>query len=104
MPTSVKDRVHALARRANADKGLVFHDSDENDLDVLYPSDAADDADSDYNPDDDEQSYESDEDSDYLPDGDTVTDEFVDPALANAGVDDDNDADKDADDDENDDD
>jgi hypothetical protein len=54
MPDTVKARVHALARRANADKGLVFHDSDGNDLDILYPSDAADDDDSDYDPEDEE--------------------------------------------------
>jgi hypothetical protein len=97
MPTSVKDRVHALARRANAGKGLVFHDSDGNDLDVLYPSDTADDADPNYDPADEEQSYESDKDSDYIPDGDTVTDELADPTLVNEGVDDDDDANDDDD-------
>jgi hypothetical protein len=101
MPTSVKDRVHALARRANADKGLVFHDSNGKDLDVLYPSDAtADDADPDYDPADDELSYESDGDSDYDPNDDTDDDDFADPTLVNAGVDDDNDADDDEADDE----
>jgi hypothetical protein len=35
MPDTAKDRVHALARRANADKGLIFHDSDGNDLDII---------------------------------------------------------------------
>jgi hypothetical protein len=71
MPDSVKDRVHTMARRANADNGLRFTDSDGNDLDVLYPDgDAADDNDADYDPAADELSYESDEDSDYQPPND----------------------------------
>jgi acetolactate synthase regulatory subunit len=47
MPTKVKDRVHALARRANANQGLVFTD-----LDALFPDD---DEYSDYDPDDDDE-------------------------------------------------
>jgi hypothetical protein len=50
MPAEVKDRVHALARRANASRGLAFTNSDGVNLDILYP--AADDDDSDYDPDD----------------------------------------------------
>jgi hypothetical protein len=51
MPDSVKDRVHTMARRANADNGLCFTDSDGNDLDVLYHNgDAADDNEADYDP------------------------------------------------------
>jgi hypothetical protein len=90
MPNTVKDRVHALTRRANADKGLVFHDSDGNDLDIRYPSDAADDDDSDYDPEDDEQSYDSDDDVN------TATDAIVAPIPGNAGVDDDDVHDDDA--------
>jgi hypothetical protein len=37
MPEAVKDRVHALAGRANADKGLTFTDSDGQDLDAIFP-------------------------------------------------------------------
>jgi hypothetical protein len=50
MPAKVKDRVHGLARRANAHRGLTFTDSLGNDLDTLYPVD--DDDDSDYDPND----------------------------------------------------
>ena len=65
MPAEVKDRVHALARRANAYRGLAFTDSDDNDLDALFPDD---DDDSDYDPDDDDDlSYASSEDSDFDP-------------------------------------
>jgi hypothetical protein len=49
MPAEVKDRVHALARRAHATRGLTFTDSHGNDLDALYPA-ANDDDDSDYDP------------------------------------------------------
>ena len=35
MPSEVKDRVHALARRARAFRGLLFTDSDGNNLDNL---------------------------------------------------------------------
>jgi hypothetical protein len=35
MPGEVKDRVHALARRANARRGLTFTDNDGNNLDEL---------------------------------------------------------------------
>jgi hypothetical protein len=89
MPDTVKDRVHALARRANADKGLVFHDSDGNNLDIMYPTDAANDDDSSYDPEDDKQSYDSDDDVN------AATNMIVTPTLDNAGVDDaahDNDA------------
>jgi hypothetical protein len=53
MPAEVKDRVHALARRAHVTRGLTFTDSHGNDLDALYPA-ADDDDDSDYDPDTDE--------------------------------------------------
>jgi hypothetical protein len=49
MPAEVKDRVHGLARRANAHQGLTFTDGHGNNLDALYPDD---DDDSDYDPDD----------------------------------------------------
>jgi hypothetical protein len=39
MPAEVRDRVHALPRRANAKVGLKFTDSDGNDLNALYPDD-----------------------------------------------------------------
>jgi hypothetical protein len=68
MPAEVRDRVHALARRANANKGLKFTDSDGNDLDAHD--------DSDYDPDnDDDASDASSEDSDFDPaDNDTHPD------------------------------
>jgi hypothetical protein len=70
MPAEVKDRVHALARRANAKRGLTFTNSHSDDLDELYPG-ADDDNDSDYNPRADEDaSYASFEDSDYNPNND----------------------------------
>jgi hypothetical protein len=63
MPDSVKDRVHSMARCANADNGLRFTDSDGNDLDTMHPDDDADDAnDANYDPAADELSYESNED------------------------------------------
>jgi hypothetical protein len=66
MPAKVKERVHALARRANANRDLVFTNSDNNDLDTLFPDD---DNVSDYNPDDnDALSYASSKDSNYNPD------------------------------------
>ena len=58
MPAEVRDRVHALARRARANRGLSFTDSDGNDLDVLYPE-ADDDNDSDYDPEEDAASDDS---------------------------------------------
>jgi hypothetical protein len=68
MPDAVKDRVHKLARRANADKGLTFTDSDGRDLDAIFPDDNDDGSGgSDYDPAADEQSYDSDEDSNYEP-------------------------------------
>jgi hypothetical protein len=70
MPTEVKDRVHALARGVNANRGLTFTDSNGNDLDALFPDD---DADSDYNPDDDTLSYASSEDSDFAPAADDAS-------------------------------
>jgi hypothetical protein len=73
MPAEVKDRVHALARRARANRGLTFTDSAGNDLDdILLDSD--DGTDSDYDPDDDENSYASSEDSDYDPSDDSDDD------------------------------
>jgi hypothetical protein len=63
MPVEVRDRVHTLARRANANQGLTFTDSNGTNLDTLYPDD--DDDDSNYDPDqDDDASYASSEDSD----------------------------------------
>jgi hypothetical protein len=91
MPGSVKDCVHTMPRRANADNGLRFTDSVGNDLDVLYPDgDAADDNDADYDPSADELSYDSDEDSDYQPPNDNEhslvsIDPSADPAV-NEGV------------------
>jgi hypothetical protein len=64
MPAEVRDRVHALARRARASRGLQFTDSDGVDLDVLYPDE---DDESDYDPDDDIMLYDSDKDSDSDP-------------------------------------
>jgi hypothetical protein len=65
MPAEVKDRVHALTRRANAKRGLTFTDSHGNNLDELYP-DADEDNDSDYDTSaNDDASYASSEDSDY---------------------------------------
>jgi hypothetical protein len=75
MPAEVKDRVHALARRANAKRGLTFTDSNGNNLDELYPA-INDDDDSDYDPnDDDAASYASSVDSDYDPHDDGSTDD-----------------------------
>jgi hypothetical protein len=110
MPDAVKDRVHKLARRANADKGLTFTDSDGRDLDAISPDDDDDGSDdSDYDPAADEQSYDSDEDSNYEPsdtdsnasDGDADAGRIHVPIVPppgdadnrhNAGVDDANDA------------
>jgi hypothetical protein len=65
MPAEVQDRVHALARRANATRGLTFTDSDGRDLDTLFPASDDDDG-SDYDPNQDDQaSYASSKDSDY---------------------------------------
>jgi hypothetical protein len=50
MPAEVTTRVHALACRANANRGLTFTDSHSNDLDLLYPGDDDNDANSDYDP------------------------------------------------------
>jgi hypothetical protein len=70
MPAEVQDRVHTLARRANATRGLTFTDSDGRDLDTLFPA-SYDDDDSDYDPNQDDQaSYASSEDSNY--DGDAA--------------------------------
>jgi hypothetical protein len=71
MPAEVRDRVHALARRAHAHRGLKFTDSAGRDLDALYPPDDDSD-DSDYDPDDDDDSSSgssssSSDDSDYDP-------------------------------------
>jgi hypothetical protein len=72
MHAEVRDRVHALARRANANRGLTFTDSNGNDLDVMYPDSIADDNDdSTYNPDqDDDTSYASSDDTTYNPTAD----------------------------------
>ncbi len=64
MPAEVKDRVHALARCANAKRGLTFTDSDGRNLDLLYP-DADDDNDSDYDPDDDDDDDDEHDDDDH---------------------------------------
>jgi hypothetical protein len=73
MPAEVKDRVHALTRRANAKRGLTFTDSHGNNLDELYP-DADDNDNSDYDPSaDDDASYASSEDLDYNPNPDDVS-------------------------------
>ena len=63
MPEDVKDRLHAMARRAKADQGLSFTDSAGTNLDDLYPDD---DTDDEYDPDDDDdkQSCESNQSSD----------------------------------------
>jgi hypothetical protein len=50
MPAEVRDRVHGLARYANAKVGLTFTNSDGQNLDLLYPPDD-DDNDSDFDPD-----------------------------------------------------
>jgi hypothetical protein len=86
MPSSVEERLKTLARRANADQGLLFTDSAGGDLDVLYPDD--DDAeDTDYDPDEeDNASYEGSEDSDYEPsdDNDSDSDRDGDPDFNDA--------------------
>jgi hypothetical protein len=69
MPAEVATRVHVLARRAHANRGLTFTGSHGNDLDLLYPGDDGDDADSDYDPghdddDDDDSSTSSDDSND----------------------------------------
>jgi hypothetical protein len=64
MPAEAKDRVHGLARRANAHRGLKFTDTEGNDLDLLFPpSDNGDDSDYDPDHDDDDSSANSDESS-----------------------------------------
>jgi hypothetical protein len=65
MPAEVKDRVHALARRAKAHRGLRFTDSNDNDLDALYPDDGND---SDYTRTADDNSFDVDGDLDPTPD------------------------------------
>jgi hypothetical protein len=69
MPVEVATRVHVLARRAHANRGLTFTGSHGNDLDLLYPGDDGDDTDSDYDPahdddDDDDSSTSSDDSND----------------------------------------
>jgi hypothetical protein len=90
MPDDVKDRVHALARRARASRRLTFTDSDGTDLDTLYPDEDdtnnnADDDESDdstYDPNnaddnsDDESNDSDDGDSDYSPTGDSDDDSY----------------------------
>jgi hypothetical protein len=80
MPAEAKDRVHALAWRVKAHRGLTFTNSDGNDLDVLYPEEADDD-DSDYNPDDDGS----------LDSADASDDEASDASSASSSDDDDDD-------------
>jgi hypothetical protein len=58
MPAEAKDRIHALAWRAKAHRGLTFTDSNGNDLDALCPEED-DDADSDCDPDPDDSYDES---------------------------------------------
>jgi hypothetical protein len=90
MPAEVRDRVHVLARRANANHtSLTFTDSNGNDLDVMYPdNNNEDDDDSTYNPDqDDGTSYASSDDSTYDPTADDLstgpsTDDNNDPPAA----------------------
>jgi hypothetical protein len=50
MPAKAEDRVHALARQANAHRGLTFTDSNGNNLDELYPNCHDADNNSDYDP------------------------------------------------------
>jgi hypothetical protein len=56
MPAKVRGRVHALTQRANAKIGLKFTDSNGNDLDARYPDD-----DSNYDPEQDDNSSASSE-------------------------------------------
>jgi hypothetical protein len=65
MPAEVKDRAHALARCAKAHRGLRFTDSEDNDLDALYPDD---DDNSDYTPTANDNSFDGDDNSDSTPD------------------------------------
>jgi hypothetical protein len=95
MPAEVRDRVHALARRANTKVGLKFTDSDGTDLDVLYPDDDDDGSDSDYSPDqDNDLSDASSEDSSYdnsdsdLPDNQSAELAGVNEPVETTGVDD----------------
>jgi hypothetical protein len=77
MPAEVKDRVHGLARRANAHRGLTFTDGHGNNLDELYPVD--DDDDSDYDPTDASSTSSArsensdDSDSDFDPDASSTS-------------------------------
>jgi hypothetical protein len=88
MPAEVRDRVHALARRANAKVGLKFTDSAGTDLDTLYPDDDDDDSDSDYSPDpgDDISDASSDDSSSDHSDTDSDTDLSADNQQELAGV------------------
>jgi hypothetical protein len=75
MPAEVRDRVHGLARRANAKVGLTFTDSDGQNLDLLYPPDD-DDNDSDFDPDDaSSASSHSSDDSDAVSTSDASDDD-----------------------------
>ena len=68
MPEEVKDRLHAMARRAKADQGLSFSDGDGNKLDKLYPDD---DDDEDYDPDDEDPDDDDDQSRDSSQSSDT---------------------------------
>ena len=99
MPAEVQDRVHALARHANAHRGLSFTDGHGNDLDELFPDD---DSDSDFEPDDDASDASDDSDSNDSDNHDPRDPNL--PELAgvdepNDSIDDDNDVDDGATDD-----
>jgi hypothetical protein len=90
MPDEVKDRVHALAHRAHASRGLTFTDSDGTDLDELYPDDnntndnSSDDDDSDdstYDPNDIEDNNDSDNESNDSDDSDSDDDSDYSPSI-----------------------
>jgi hypothetical protein len=70
MPAEVKDRVHGLARRANAHQGLTFTDGHGNNRDTLYPDDDYNDSNYDPNDADSTSSASSNDsdDSDFDPD------------------------------------
>jgi hypothetical protein len=81
MPAEAKDRVHALARRANARRGLTFTDSHNNDLDELYPDGTDDDDDSDYDPDESSDASSTSSDDSDPSDHNSLDDDSVDAHL-----------------------